>query len=401
MTIPWIQANEDVTGENHPDGDADVANRAPRFITITSGLGADGSWDGGSFPGFLPNFVGSGTPEAVITATVGKFYHDDTNAKLYYKMTGVGDTGWIELPTVATAAATESTFYVGKHGNDANGGRNMSDAFLTFGAAISAAFSGASIVCLDGGTYTEDILIGSDISLFAPHAKLQGTSASGTTALRILSDTWNVIGSVRIIGNHVGRNYGVQFDASEQGSLWVRSVASIGTNVTAVRALSTGKVRIDTLHMNSGQDSRGLDCHNSANRVIDIDIGNLEMSTSDTNTPGPIGVYSSSGGIITGHIGRINEKLGLNVPGNALNSDDVDNKWDLTIDRIQGNGDSTSFDAIRVSDGVVNLRVGTLASAGNAYHIDGGTLRLFTMEISGAITNNGGTLVAKDITDIP
>ena len=189
MTIPWIQATEDVTGENHPDGDTDVANRAPRFIVTTSGLGDDGSWDGGSFPGFLPNFVGGANPDGLITATVGKFYHDDAAVKLYYKLTGSGNTGWIEI--VTTGAVAESTFYVGKHGSDTNGGKNISDAFLTFGAAIIASSTGDSIVCLDAGIYNEAVSLGNR-SLFAPHATIAGPAGSGITALSIAGFNINI-----------------------------------------------------------------------------------------------------------------------------------------------------------------------------------------------------------------
>ncbi len=107
MTIPWIQATEAVVGENHPDGLEDVANRAPRFIVSNSGLGDAGGWDGGTFPGFLPNFVGAGTPEGVITAAVGLFYHDSDNAILYYKASGVGNTGWLQI-TIGAAQETRT-----------------------------------------------------------------------------------------------------------------------------------------------------------------------------------------------------------------------------------------------------------------------------------------------------
>jgi len=42
------------------------------------------------------NYVGTGTPEGVVTARVGAIYHRTDNANaLYVKQTGTGNTGWI------------------------------------------------------------------------------------------------------------------------------------------------------------------------------------------------------------------------------------------------------------------------------------------------------------------
>jgi hypothetical protein len=59
-------------------------------VTPHSGGGGGG---GGSFP----DFAGSGSPEGVQTAGVGKFYQDTTNGGLYAKAVGSGNTGWVAV----------------------------------------------------------------------------------------------------------------------------------------------------------------------------------------------------------------------------------------------------------------------------------------------------------------
>lgn len=65
-----------------------------------------------------------------------------------------------------------NSYFVGKHGNDSNTGKTVDQAFLTFGAAILAASSGDTIICLDSGTYTEHVIVPAGINVYAPNANL-------------------------------------------------------------------------------------------------------------------------------------------------------------------------------------------------------------------------------------
>lgn len=76
----------------------------------------------------------------------------------------------------------ESAYYVGKHGVDTNGGRTLSDAFLTFGAAIAAATTGSLIICHDNGTYAETITFNQQ-NLFAPNATIQSATIQTARAI--------------------------------------------------------------------------------------------------------------------------------------------------------------------------------------------------------------------------
>lgn len=43
------------------------------------------------------NFVGSGSPEGVVTADPAAMYFDQDTDQFYYKKTGSGNTGWQQL----------------------------------------------------------------------------------------------------------------------------------------------------------------------------------------------------------------------------------------------------------------------------------------------------------------
>lgn len=55
------------------------------------------TWMGQITEAVKPPLVGSGSPEGVVTATVGRWYvdTDTTGTGIYLKESGEGDTGWI------------------------------------------------------------------------------------------------------------------------------------------------------------------------------------------------------------------------------------------------------------------------------------------------------------------
>lgn len=52
----------------------------------------------------VPDLSGSGSPEGVVAATVGKIYRDTTNGFLYVKRTGAGNTGWVTSQDAGTVS---------------------------------------------------------------------------------------------------------------------------------------------------------------------------------------------------------------------------------------------------------------------------------------------------------
>ncbi|HUU53054.1 MAG TPA: hypothetical protein VMW44_00270 [Candidatus Bathyarchaeia archaeon] len=114
-----------------------------------------------------------------------------------------------------------NTYYVGKHGNDSDDGLSIAKAKLTFGDAISTASAGDLIICLDAGTYTENLTGASNI-IHAPNATIAGVHtlidgddwkfATATIAAGVIGFSINVasaechleIKSVEISGNGIG-----------------------------------------------------------------------------------------------------------------------------------------------------------------------------------------------------
>lgn len=96
--IAWLTDGEPIYCKVNPsfpraDGSTnDVTNRPLREVLSYSGVNPDAD-----FVGFPQLFRGSGSPEGVITSPVGHLYFQDNGAagaKLWYKGTGVGNTGW-------------------------------------------------------------------------------------------------------------------------------------------------------------------------------------------------------------------------------------------------------------------------------------------------------------------
>ena len=97
----------------------------------------------------------------------------------------------------------DNIIYVGKHGNDTKDGRTIDKAVLTFGQAVTLCIAETpsasdmwGIVCLDGGTYTENIaLTTSYIRIFAAHATLVGQITLTTdTSFEFEHVHWNAAG---------------------------------------------------------------------------------------------------------------------------------------------------------------------------------------------------------------
>jgi len=99
--VPWIQADERVVGENSPLGFDDVANRPLKFVLSVLGFGPADSFTG------INSHSGVGSPEGVVSATVGGTYGQTdaaaNSSPLWVKRTGVGNTGWAKQVGYTTA----------------------------------------------------------------------------------------------------------------------------------------------------------------------------------------------------------------------------------------------------------------------------------------------------------
>ncbi|MHA2426961.1 MAG: hypothetical protein ACXADB_02915 [Candidatus Hermodarchaeia archaeon] len=110
----------------------------------------------------------------VISSTIDLTQYD-SEQQAY--LASIGITGGVSPASVSE----EQIYYVGKHGNDANDGLTIGNAFLTFGAAVAEAAAQSPttsnrfvIKCLDNGIYNENILLVSEVDIHAPSATIQG-----------------------------------------------------------------------------------------------------------------------------------------------------------------------------------------------------------------------------------
>jgi hypothetical protein len=125
---------------------------------------------------------------------------------------------------VGGAVPESNIYYVRKGGSDTNAGTSLPEAFLTFGAALTAASSGDAIVCFDGGTYTEGITAKAGVEIFAPNATLDVTGSQ-----LVMAETTVVFNKVTRAS---GANSMILFDgATGRQKLNVVVVEDYGTNI--------------------------------------------------------------------------------------------------------------------------------------------------------------------------
>lgn len=82
MALPWL-----------PEGTTSLATDSPqrslwKIVDLASGGGGSGTGGAGS--------IGVGSPEGVLTASPGTTYGTAAGG-FWYKVTGTGNTGWIQL----------------------------------------------------------------------------------------------------------------------------------------------------------------------------------------------------------------------------------------------------------------------------------------------------------------
>ena len=299
------------------------------------------------------------------------------------------------MVAVQSGGPAEDTYYVGKHGDDANSGRTIGAAFLTFGAAAAAAPDGATIACLDGGTYTEDVVIEGP-NLLAPNANFVGTGADGTIALQLDKGStinWFVIGTVKQVGNQTSRNYAVRLHGGDYQSLHITQLHLTGENLTGVLGLANGKVVIGELEMITaagGNVMIGLD----PRAPIDIEIGRITL-TGITSGGEAWAIFANHGStILTGHIGVYQDSLFAGQLGGLLRHSQL--FVNLNIDYATSGG--TTADIFLIDGGNCNIKAGFLsASTGDVYHLSSNQLRIFAMFSQGPHTHSGGALVARTL----
>lgn len=184
------------------------------IIKIVGGIGANqNSLVISSVDNVLTTAIWPTTPNNTSLYTLSR----ETNVGIIYKT--ISDTFFMGTTPSAHSANTiipavpksllvkrivqtqqESVYYVGKHGSNTNGGRTIADAFLTFGAAITASSTGDLIICFDSGNYAESV-VANDRLIYAPNATI--TTASFTLSRAMI----NQVNDLTITTSQINVNY--------------------------------------------------------------------------------------------------------------------------------------------------------------------------------------------------
>lgn len=259
--------------------------------------------------------------------------------------------GSIDLSSLGTSSIDQDQiYYVGKHGNDTLSGRNLDEAVLTFGQALTLATAALptannrfSIVCLDNGIYVENITCVQYVDIYAPNASLTGTitcADDSDVKFHMLNVATGTIGVTKLGG---GTSY-----------------SNIDIDVINCAGTGAGFVGL----------SGALNCIWKELYVVDgFGIGDLSSLLGHLHIKGGDIYISGTGtGVARANTGSIVGR--------------VDHILDIGV------GATT---AISCTDGTIDLNVSKI-DCDTAYNITGATaeLRLFCNELIGTRTTAGG-----------
>ncbi len=283
------------------------------------------------------------------------------------------------MDCIALGVQEKNVFYVGKHGNDSNTGLTIDGAFLTFGAALSAA-SGATaatpyaINCLDDGIYAENITGVSYVDIFAPSANLTG-SITGTDYEYIKFKLVTYTGSGYAISKGSGSNY---------------------LNIS-----------VDTIIL--GTSSNGISCSSGFTNfewkqlyvVNGYGIGNYTGGETHIHLKGGDIYVGGTGYALTcvgtnSMVGRIDHIID-NGTGAGHGILGVEGEIDLNISRIEGLNTAISIGTTSLYSPVANLQVDVI-NCTKAYLVGStGTLNLSCGNITGTTSITSGGVFAESL----
>jgi hypothetical protein len=214
--------------------------------------------------------------------------------------------------------------YVGKHGNDSNTGQSLEDAFLTFGQAITACIAQApsssdpySIVCLDGGIYSESLTMAPFISIFAPGATLFGnqilTDNSSITVNLINGTSGTLISKISGVSTGLFRCSAIVLLGSANGIFCSSGSLSIQTDTIsnnssgfAIGGASTAEIKAHFNSMGIGAGGIGVDSAGSGEIIVIC--GEIYETV-----PGSTGLRATSSGHIHATISHLHCTTAVNV----------------------------------------------------------------------------------------
>lgn len=265
-------------------------------------------------------------------------------------------------------------YYVGKHGNDSNDGKSIGNALLTFGQAKILAVAASpttsnriTILCLDDGSYTENIVCVSYVNIYAPNANLIGSitgadnssitlstqSATAITAISKTSGTGRFFCNIDEVYLITGST-GLFCTAGETYFNWKYITLDNGI---AIGSTATAQ---DTIHLNGG------DIYITGNgRAINL----------------------KTAGLVLGHIDRIKDIGGTgNSAGIFMEGGEVS----MTLNSIEDTGTGLS-----INPGECNLTVQEIVATQAYIVLTPGELNLHVNKITGTETIGALATVRK------
>lgn len=242
-------------------------------------------------------------------------------------------------------------FYVGKHGDDSNNGVSIENAFLTFGAAIVEATAHTpsdtnrfSIICVDAGSYVENITMVENVDIYAPNASLTGaiSAVDGTTTQFKIHNASSGIAWLKSSGTQVSSRHVVEFMNLSGSAIGFAVTSGVGIfqfgTIFVQNGIAIGSISNNHIHAN-GED----------------------IYVTGTGT----GVYHDSGGSIVAYIKHI-------------------------LDIASGVGVGIEIGS-SADTGEIGIYVNRLETT-TAYTVASGTLNLTTHLINGVQTQTGGAV---------
>jgi hypothetical protein len=249
---------------------------------------------------------------------------------------GTNKTDLIERPY-----SSQQHLYVGKHGSDSYTGHTPAQAFLTIGAAITAAGTPGSestavtIHVLDDGEYTEDITGVAWVNIWAPNAR-SVTVANGGHSIATNS-RW-VFGSMHAVGD-----FAVQKTSSGYSYLKIGKLTRVGGN------------------------NRPIDAYNG---TLEVDIDYV------TGICGVVGARAQNGDTkVIGRIGHCSFTSGTGAALYASALSTYNAETDVTVERIEFAtgvaGIAFAVLTITSSDAILRAKFGTvIGDSATAFNVN-------------------------------
>jgi len=271
-------------------------------------------------------------------------------------VTGAGST----LTINAGGVDQQNIIYVGKHGNDANDGLTIEKAKLTFANAITAAFAiaPAAVVCLDHGTYTENLTLLAGVTIYAPDAILTGS-------IDLVDDSCINFFRINVATGATGilKSAGAGMACVEVGE-----IVCAGTGDACVPNSGTLYLNFDYIEV---IDGNGIGDFTSAATNLYFYGDEIVCTNAAAN-----GIAVGPTTLTTGYVGTITGAgRGINATGNC---------------RVNANQINTTL-GIRVNNGDLEVFCNELIGTTAVLLAGTGILNLHACRITGTITAPAGT----------